>query len=134
MLEERYAGRFAILAMRKKLPKRKTLKTKLDRIFSLYIRKRDAACVLCGSTQNPNNGHLFSRRALSTRWCEINCNQQCYPCNFRHTMDFYPYQNWFVKKHGQEAYDELYRKYRSTRKITRTEMVEMIEYYKDKLE
>jgi hypothetical protein len=113
-----------------KKPSRKKLISTLDRVFSLWIRARDGACVVCGSKDQPNNGHLFTRRNLSTRWCELNCHQQCYPCNFRHTMDTYPYTRWFIGKYGLEAYDELHRKHRQIRKISNSELQMMIEHYR----
>ncbi len=114
-------------------PSRKTLIKKLDAIFSKYIRARDKYCVICGSPDQANNGHLFSRRHYATRWDELNCNQQCYPCNFKHTMDFVPYTQWFIKKHGQEVFDELYSTFKRPRKYYDYEIEELIEVYKKKL-
>jgi len=116
-----------------KKPSRKTLIKKLDAVFSKYIRARDKYCVICGSPDQANNGHLFSRRHYATRWCELNCNQQCYPCNFKHTMDFVPYTQWFIKKHGQEVFDELYCKFKRPHKYYNHEIEELIETYKSKL-
>tara|TARA_X000001036_G_scaffold334292_1_gene313204 strand:+ start:3505 stop:3882 length:378 start_codon:yes stop_codon:yes gene_type:complete len=114
-------------------PSRKTLIKKLDAVFSKYIRARDKYCVICGSSDQANNGHLFSRRHYATRWSELNCNQQCYPCNFKHTMDFVPYTQWFIKKHGQEVFDELYCTFKRPRKYYNNEIEELIETYKSKL-
>ena len=112
---------------------RKTLIKKLDAVFSKYIRARDKYCVICGSPNQANNGHLFSRRHYATRWCEINCNQQCYPCNFKHSKDFVPYTQWFIKKHGQDAFDELYVNFKKSKKIYNYELEEFIELYTIKL-
>ena len=119
---------------RKKLPARKTLVKKLDEIVSEYIRKRDGMCVVCGSREKLTNGHLFTRRAYSTRWEELNCHCQCWVCNYRHEFDFYPYQNWFVNKYGQEAYDDLHKQHVTPRKWSRTDLMGLIEYYKQKLD
>lgn len=116
-----------------KKPSRKTLVKKLDKVLSKYIRARDKRCVVCGSTERLTNGHLFTRRAYSTRWTELNCHCQCWGCNYRHEFDFYPYQNWFVKKYGQEVYDELYREYRTPRKFRNSDLIELIELYEEKL-
>lgn len=107
---------------------------KIDKILSEYIRKRDGACVVCGSTENLTNGHLFTRRAYSTRWEELNCHCQCWACNYRHEFDFYPFQTWFVSKYGQEQYDELYRVHRTPKKFRMSDLEEIYEHYRQKLE
>jgi len=66
--------------------KRKQLKAKLDKVFSIYIRKKHAnhqgyvKCVTCGKTlhwEGAHAGHFQSRRYLSTRWDEQNVAPQC---------------------------------------------------------
>lgn len=115
-----------------KKPTGKSLKKELDRVFSLWIRARDGACVTCGSTEQANNGHLFSRKNLSTRYCEINCNQQCWPCNSLHRWDTHPYTRWFIGKYGLEAYDELHRKHRQIKQFSNPDLQELIEKYKQR--
>lgn len=110
---------------------RKSIVKELDRIFSLYIRQRDGnKSVISGSTDNPTNGHLFSRVAYSTRWDELNCHCQTWAENYRHEFDPYPYTQWFLKKYGQEKYDELHRKFVTPIKLKDYELLEMIEKYK----
>lgn len=61
------------------------MKTKLDKIFSLYIRTRDnGVCISCGKKgdiKDTHCGHFFTRNILSLRFNEINCNCQCPTCN-----------------------------------------------------
>ena len=67
------------------------LKKELDKWFSLYIRLRDATdeglvqCFTCGKVSHyksgMQNGHFQSRKHLSTRWSETNCQVQCVGCN-----------------------------------------------------
>ena len=68
----------------------KSLKTKLDTLFSQYIRRKYADrrgfvyCYTCGTAKpiaEMQNGHFHSRRHLSTRYEEKNCRPQCYGCN-----------------------------------------------------
>lgn len=72
--------------MKKKAPTIKELKEKLDKVFSYYIRLRDAdengycKCCTCGKKfhwKKIQNGHWISRGKLSTRFHEQNCNSQC---------------------------------------------------------
>jgi hypothetical protein len=65
-------------------------KDKLDRIFSQYIRLRDAdqngyiRCISCGKIvlwKEADNGHFINRKHMSLRFSETNCNAQCRSCN-----------------------------------------------------
>ena len=93
------------------------LVAKADRIFSLYIRKRDSRCVLCNSTTNLQCGHLFKRSKKSVRWNEINCNTLCNGCNYRDNFDHDHYVNWFLKKYGERKYAQLYLKAQKVKKF-----------------
>lgn len=64
---------------------------RLDKIFSLYIRLRDSRafgfkafkCISCGQVKPfrmADCGHYFSRRHMSTRYDEDNCNSECSYC------------------------------------------------------
>lgn len=119
---------------RPKLRSMKKLKEDLDKIFSLYIRARDGKCVQCGSTDQPTNGHLFTRGHFSTRWDELNCHQQCWGCNSFHKWDAHPYTSWFIRQYGIEAYDDLHVKHSTIRKFSRYDLEAMIAEYKAKVE
>lgn len=110
---------------------RKKLVKELDRVFSLWIRKRDwNKCVMCGTSENVQNGHLFSRANLSTRWDEINCNAQCWKHNIMHENDSKPYTDWFIKNYGQAMYDDLRDRWHwKPFKVTNDWIKEKIEYY-----
>ena len=107
----------------------------LDRVFSIFIRNRDNhTCVICWSAEYPNNGHLFSRANLSTRWDEINCNCQCASDNILHEQDPKPYTDWFIKNYGQHMYDDLRDRWHwKPFKVTNEWIREKIEYYKSKI-
>lgn len=70
------------------LPK---LKKELDRVFSLFIRQRDASpysdlgrCSTCphiAPWKDMDCGHYQPRQDLATRWEEKNCHLQCKSCN-----------------------------------------------------
>ena len=89
-------------------PTIKQLKKIADTLFSKYIRARDHnTCVLCGSTERPQCGHLLSRSASATRWDETQCFCQCSSCNFKHEFNAYPFIKWFIEKYGKEKLDEI---------------------------
>ena len=120
-----------------KKPTRKTLITKLDKVFSEYIRRKDAkndiaTCVTCGKKdhwKNLQNGHFMSRKHYATRWDEDNVGVQCSACNvFR-----YGEQYLFAKHLGQKKADELLAKSRQTVKFTDNDIQDMIDIYKQKL-
>jgi hypothetical protein len=120
-----------------KKPSRKTIITKLDSIFSQYIRLRYskneiATCVTCGKSDNwkkMQNGHFVSRKHYATRWDEDNCQVQCSGCNvFR-----YGEQYLFSKYLGADLSEELLMKSRKIQKFTDNELLEMIELYTEKV-
>jgi len=111
------------------MTERKKLVKKLDQLTSKIVVFRDKRCITCGSTKKLGNGHLFSRQAYSTRWDLVNCNAQCWGCNYRHEYDFYRYEQAFKNKYGEKAYHELYRKFNKPRKFSDKELKEMIEEY-----
>ncbi len=67
----------------------KQLKVELDKIFSLYVRKKHSKdgygkCYTCGITKPITDlqcGHFISRVYLATRYSEDNCRPQCVGCN-----------------------------------------------------
>jgi hypothetical protein len=120
-----------------KKPSRKTIITKLDNIFSQYIRLRYSKneiseCVTCGKQDHWKKlqaGHFISRKHYATRWDEDNVQVQCSGCNvFR-----YGEQYLFSKYLGTELSEELLIKSRKIQKFTDFELLEMIEIYKDKV-
>lgn len=120
-----------------KKPTRKTLITKLDKVFSEYIRRRYAkneiaTCVTCGKKDHWKKlqaGHFMSRKHYATRWDEDNVEVQCSACNvFR-----YGEQYLFAKYLGTEKADMLLAKSREAVKFPDWEIQEMIELYKNKI-
>jgi len=120
-----------------KKPTRKTIITKLDNIFSQYIRLRYSKneiseCVTCGKQDHWKKlqaGHFISRKHYATRYDEDNVQVQCSGCNvFR-----YGEQYLFSKYLGVDLSEDLLMKSRKIQKFTDNELLEMIEIYKDKV-
>jgi hypothetical protein len=112
---------------------RSTLVKKLDSVFSIYIRRRYAVndiakCVTCGKEDHWSklqNGHFMSRKHLSTRWNEDNCQVQCAGCNVFRYGEQYLYSQYL----GDKLSQELYIKSKQIRKFTDVELQELIEHY-----
>jgi len=113
---------------------RKKLIKKLDKVFSKFIRARDKHCVVCGTTQNLQCGHLFSRVAYSTRWDELNCHGQCASHNLLHEHDAYPFTDWFLRKFGKDQYDILHNRYAHHAIIKNWELILRITEFQEKLD
>ena len=114
-------------------------KTKIDKPFHEYIRRRDAdnnsgycKCISCNKPihyTESDAGHLFSRKALSTRWDERNVNAQCRKCN----RFEYGRQYEYAQNIGPELADELLQLSRQTLKLADFEFQEIFETFRDKL-
>ncbi len=114
--------------------KRRNLIERLDKVFADYIKARDNyTCVVCGSKQNIQAGHLITRVNYSTRWDEMNCFAQCRSCNFMHEYRPEIFTLWFIEKYGQETYEKLVQKSRMIVKYKNRDLEALIEYYKQRL-
>ena len=122
---------------RAKLLSIKSLRNKLDQVFSRYIRKRDAdengmgRCVTCFQWRRLQCGHFIPRQHKSTRWDELNCAGQCAHCN--HPLWGGGEQDAFgvaiAAKHGQAVVDNLRRLKHTAVHLTRDDLSAMIERF-----
>ena len=115
------------------------LKKDLDKIFSLYIRLRDATdegmvqCFTSGRVYHYKKihaGHFMSRRHLATRWCEINVQPQSAADNLFGQGEQYRFGLYLDGKYGEGTAEELQYKARTTVKLSRVDYEEKISYYK----
>lgn len=99
-----------------KVKKKPNLKAKLDRIFSEYIRLRDAnskgytVCISCGKIvlwKEADCGHFINRSHMATRFNEKNCNAQCRSCNRYDEGNNLGYTRGLIKKYGLYIIEEL---------------------------
>jgi len=122
-------------------PARKTIVKKLDAIFSLYVRLRNAkneiaTCYTCGKKDHYKKlqcGHFQSRKHYSTRWDETNCQVQCYSCNVAKYGEQYIFGNNLNNDFGANTSEKLLQKSRTLVKFSNDELLEKIEYYKKTL-
>lgn len=118
---------------------RSQLVKELDKVFSEYIRKRDAdhngnvSCFTCGKVAHWKEmqcGHFQSRKHYATRWDEQNCQVQDSGCNIFRSGEQFKFGINLDKKYGQGTAETLERMARFTIKFTNVELAEKIEYYK----
>lgn len=129
-----------------KTPKAKrkpNLVKKLDRVFSLYIRLRDAMpngyvrCISCGKIKmfsDMDCGHFYSRTHMATRFDEDNCHSECKFCNRFSADHLVGYQTNLIRKIGINRFERLGVKAKSTCHWLDSELEEMIRYYSKKVD
>lgn len=124
------------------MPKKKTLKywkTKIDKVFHEYIRRRDADnntgycnCITCQKKihfTESDAGHFISRGKLSTRYDERNVYSQCRKCN----RFEYGRQYEYSLQLGEQLSEELLIKSREICKLSDDEWLDIFNNYNTKL-
>jgi hypothetical protein len=120
-----------------------TLKTKLDRIFSVYIRLRDAdksgycRCISCNAIhpwKEMDAGHYVNRFRMSARFDEKNVNAQCRKCNRFDEVNQIGYTRGLIRKYGKGIIDELEMKKHSVSKMTEAEYELLVNHYRVEVE
>lgn len=122
---------------------RKTLINKVQLKVQLYARLRDcggrsggANCISCGlwfRFEDMDGGHFVSKTSSAIRFDERNINAQCRKCNrFLHGNE----RNYFhgmVKKYGLEVTEEIESQEHITKKWSEPELLELLNYYTEKI-
>tara|TARA_R110000822_G_scaffold147886_2_gene286850 strand:- start:512 stop:889 length:378 start_codon:yes stop_codon:yes gene_type:complete len=119
-------------------PSRKSIVTKLDTVFSRYIRQKDAVngiatCVTCGKKdewKKLQNGHFMSRRHYSTRWDENNVGVQCYGCNISRAGEQYLFSQYL----GNNLSEEMVIKSKQIVKFADVDLIDLINHYQKLLD
>ena len=123
----------------------KTLRNKIDKIRSEYIRKRDAdwrgnaQCFTCDKVMHwkeAQGGHFFIRQHDFTTELggdERNLQPQCYGCNgmMRGRPQLFAIR--LQEKYGDQILKELETKYRTPKKWKMSELEELLEHYRSLL-
>jgi hypothetical protein len=119
------------------LPK---LKAKLQLIFNQYIRLRDKdkPCISCGQFKDLQAGHFYSVRMYDgLRFNEDNCHGECAGCNAFDDMHLLKYWQNIQERIGTDRYLSLCDKAQNYKefgyKWSRSELLEKIEFYKNKI-
>jgi len=114
----------------------KSLRRELDRVFSIYIRRRDTAsdgigrCITCGKNMLLQCGHFIKRQHSAVRWDERNSHGQCVRCNkWLHGNDG-NYALAIARRYGIGVLEELIAAKHKAMKFTRADLEAMIERYR----
>lgn len=102
-----------------KKPSKKNLKAKACKLFSKFIRQRDAdwkgevKCITCnwrGRWQDAHAGHYIHGKQKEVYFNEMNCHAQCNACNTYKGGERGRYAYMLIKKYGLKKYNELEKK------------------------
>ena len=118
------------------------LRRRLDKVFSRYIRLRDAMpsgffrCIACGQIKpisQADCGHYHSRTHTATRWDEDNCHAECRYCNRFRADHLIGYRENLVRKIGQQRFDMLAVRAGTTCQLSAFVLEMLIKYYTEKV-
>ena len=127
------------MSFRDVLVKRSTIVKKLDKIFSIWIRSKDADhagmvdCFTCGVTKSwkyeIDAGHFMGRGKYATRWDEQNVKPQCKSCNGFRSGEQYLFSKHLDEEYGKGTSDELVYQSNQLAKFTNDELLKKIEHF-----
>ena len=115
--------------------------TVLDKVFSEYIRRRDAdeygrvKCCTCPAVAHwaeMDCGHFVSRGNMSTRYDEMNCHAQCKTCNQVNGGEWGTHMKYIADRYDYGVPGDLIRQGHQVKHWTRSELHEMIKLYRQK--
>lgn len=116
-------------------------KSKLDSIFSQYIRLRGCneegwgECYTCGRLRHYKEvdcGHFITRAKLNTRWMEENCQFQCKQCNMNGGQQ-YVFGKKLDQQYGEGTAERILQLSNKTKKWTVPELEEMCRHYRKRV-
>ena len=121
---------------------RKKLIQRLDKVFSQWIRQKDAdhrgyvECWTCGKVlhwSRVDAGHFQSRAKFSTRWDEMNVKPQCKGCNGFRSGEQYIFARKLDAVYGQGTAQEIEGISNQTRKYSVEELEALVDVYNRRL-
>ena len=114
----------------------------LDRVFSEFIRLRDAddqgyvSCVTCGAIhfwKDIDCGHFIPRARQATRYDPMNSHGQCKKCNRFRGGEHDLYEERLIEMYGEESVKELKQKARLGGSYDTYLLQQMIIEYREKV-
>lgn len=122
----------------KKKPTLRLLEKKLDKIFSIAIRRRHAdaggtvRCCTCPALMHwkeSDCGHWIKRQHRAVRWDERNVDTQCTRCNHFMGGAQDEFAQHIIATHGLKTFNELLTLKHKPVKFTRSDLETLIEKY-----
>ena len=109
-----------------------------QKVFNTFIRKRDEGlpCISCDNNnmKKINASHYYNaNNHWSVRFDEDNVHSACEYCNTYLSGNLIPYRKNLINKIGIERFNELESRANDTKKFTREELIEIKQFYKQKL-
>lgn len=106
-------------------------KDRLDKVFSIYVRRRDVdkGCISCGQALRfdyCDAGHYIPRTHTATRWNVYNVNAQCYTCNRLLDGNIAAYRQGLIKRYGIEVVERLEKLKHTTVKVSNRDIKQLI--------
>lgn len=131
-----------LMKKKAKTKSKKKLVEQLDRLYSKYIRLKEAkdgwnTCFTCGAhypVEKLQCGHYHSRRIMSLRWDDLNCHPQCVSCNMFKEGNKPIYAIKLIEKYGEDILEHLFKRSNKTVSLTNQDLEIMIDKYKIILE
>ena len=126
-----------------KKPTLRNLKARCWKVFSEYIRRREADeggtayCFTCGQPKfwkELHAGHFIGGRTNSVLFNEEIVKPQCLMCNVFLGGNYGPYTLKMLDLHGREKVEEFMALKHQTKKYTKSDLEDLIQTYKQKLE
>jgi len=124
-----------------------SMKKKVWKVFSEYIRKRDCLkttgcssfglCITCGKRYHYKllqAGHFISGRHNNNLFSERGVHAQCYNCNINLKGNTLEYRRKIIELYGEGVDEELEVEEGITRKFTVLGLEELLKYYKEQIE
>ena len=118
------------------------LKKELDKYYSQYIRWVNSddnglvecyTCYVKKPVKEMQNGHFQSRRHTSTRWNDMNCKPQCVKCNMFNQGEQLKFYRRLVGEYGEDKIEEVIQLSKRTEKVSKADMIYLIDMYKQKV-
>ena len=111
-----------------------TLKRKLWKLVSIYVRARDNwTCITCGKIAADEDRAMFDAghykpegQYKSVQFDLINVNCQCRGCNRYHHGRYGEYAEALLKKYGIEEFNALVERSRTTKSWSEKELLTLI--------
>lgn len=107
--------------------------------FSRYIRQRDPYCASCGKPTTEAGHYLHNSDKKNQQlggnklwYSEKNVNGQCGYCNRWMSGNLAPYTLYLEEKYGLGIVQELYKEFRTVKKWTIPELLEIERIYNEK--